>query len=170
MCWPKTAFRDGSSGLSFTLRMAELTGKATKTVSMILRWVCPPHQRHSKAPIMREEERGQPGTQNHCFSSHWISRLRRDFCSLRDTMDTVEMRNNGIRLPLSKCERRQWLVTNTLQSLPDHMTERHGPTHIPNAFHVISGDRKWCLSYNGQGSECQSSCHSIYQLSTWGLL
>lgn len=57
-------------------------------------------------------------------------------------MDTVEMRNNGIRLSLSKCERRQWLVTNTLQSLPDHMTGHHGPTYIPDAFRVISGDRK----------------------------
>lgn len=109
----------------------------------------------------REEERGQPGTENHCFNSHWISWLPRDFSSLRDTMDAVKMRNNGIRLLLSKCERRQWLVTNMLQSLPDHMKGCHAPTHIPDAFLVISGDRKRCLSYNGQGSECQTSCHSI---------
>ena len=75
-----------------------------------------------------------------------------------------QMRNNDIRLPLSKCERRQWLVTNTLQSLPDHMKGCHGPTHIPDAFHVIIGDRKGCLGYNGPGSECQTSCHTIYQL------
>lgn len=35
-------------------------------------------------------------------------------------MDTVEKQNNGIRLLLSKCERRQWLATNARCSSPDH--------------------------------------------------
>ena len=69
----------------------------TKTVYIVLWWICPHPRRSSKAPIMREEVRGQPGTQEHCFSSHWISWLWRDFSSLRDTMDTVKSRNNDVQ-------------------------------------------------------------------------
>lgn len=52
-------------------------------------------------------------------------------------MDTAKMGNNGVRRLLSKCDRRQGLVTITLQSLPDRVKGHHGPTHIPGAFHVI---------------------------------
>lgn len=57
----------------------------------------PSSSKMSKAPIMREEAWGQPGTQKHCFNSHWMSWLWRDFSSLRDTMDTVKSRNNDIQ-------------------------------------------------------------------------
>lgn len=52
------------------------------------------------------------------------------------------MQNNDTRLLLSKCERHQWLVTNVLQSLPDHRKGHWGPIRIPDAFHVVSGERK----------------------------
>lgn len=120
-----------------------------------------------KVPQGLHHGRGRTGSARHTESLFQLTSdkliMKRFLFSSRHH-DTVKMQNNDIRLLLSKCKRRQWLVTNTLQSLPDHMKGCHGPTHISDAFHVISGDRKWCLSYNGQDSECQASCHTIYQL------
>lgn len=93
----------------------------------------------------------------------------RDFSSLGDTMDVVRLGNNDLSLPLSKGKRRQWLVTNMVQSLPDHIKRHHRASRIPDASLVIGGDTKWCLSYNGQSWDCENSCHATYQLPFWGL-
>lgn len=102
-------------------------------------------------------------------SAHRMSCRLRDFSSLWDTMDVVRLGNNDLSLPLSKGERRQWLVTNMVQSLPDHIKRHHRASHIPDAFLVIGRDTKWCLSYNGQGWDCENSCHATCQLPSWGL-
>lgn len=57
-------------------------------------------------------------------------------------MDVVSLGNNDLSLPLSKGERHQWLVTNMVQSLPDHIKRHHRASHIPDAFLVIDRDTK----------------------------
>lgn len=93
--WSKTSFRNGSFASSFNLRMTEVLAKLPNQ----WKWYCDEFalisQRSSKAPIMREEAQGQPSTQKHCFSSHRINWLLRDFSSLGDTVDMVKIRNNG---------------------------------------------------------------------------
>lgn len=142
----------------FSLESCKNICKDTRIAWMILWCVWPCPYRSVKAPSW-EEEQGQPGV-SHCFSSYQISCRLRDFCSLGDTIDVVRLWNNNLSLPLSKGERRQWPVTNMVQSLPDHVKGHHRASHIPDAFLVVGRDRKWCLSYNGQGWDCETSCHS----------
>lgn len=120
----------------------------------------PHHERKNKA--------SKPGI-SHCFSSPQMSWRPRNFCSLGDTIDADRLWNNDLSLPLSKGERRQWLVTNMVQSLPDHMKRHHRTSHIPDAFLVMCTDRKWCFSYNGLGADSETSCHTTSQPRFWGL-